>query len=159
MNTYNETLQRFADEYFRESGQQTATTKEIAAWAIRTRRWEPPTDLLIQKCREDIAKAMREQYLDEEAGKPVRAKHVARIRDSAGEQHHLWADIRLAPHEHMEIAFQQRREQIVGDCRQLKRDVDYYNGIHPDRVEIQLLLDFTDDVAEGEFSGEFQPSV
>jgi hypothetical protein len=27
----------------------------------------------------------------------------------------------------MEIAFQQRRQQILGDCRQLKTDVDSYN--------------------------------
>ena len=29
----------------------------------------------------------------------------------------LWADVRTAPKRHMEIAFQQRRQQIVGDCR------------------------------------------
>jgi hypothetical protein len=42
-----------------------------------------------------------------------------------------------------------RREQIIGDNVQLKIDVDVYNdmirGKHP---EIQLVLDYTDDVAE-----------
>lgn len=39
-------------------------------------------------------------------------------------------------------------QQIVGDCVQLKTDVDVYNGRNPDKEPIQLVLDFTDDVAE-----------
>ena len=54
--------------------------------------------------------------------------------------------LRLIP---MEKAFGQRREQIIGDCVQLRTDVEVYNdmnsGKHP---AIQLVLDFTDDVAE-----------
>lgn len=52
----------------------------------------------------------------------------------------------------MEIAFQQRRQQIVGDCRQLKRDVDYFNEAHPIEPPIQMMFDFTEDVDEGEFT-------
>jgi len=48
----------------------------------------------------------------------------------------------------MAIAFQQRRQQIVGDCRQLKTDVDSYNENRNDGVPINLVLDFTQDVEE-----------
>ena len=49
----------------------------------------------------------------------------------------------------MERAFGQRREQIIGDCAQLKTDVDVYNDLNRGKVpEFQLVLDFTDDVAE-----------
>jgi hypothetical protein len=49
----------------------------------------------------------------------------------------------------MERAFTQRREQIVGDNFQLKTDVDVYNDMHRGkRPEIQLVLDYNDDVAE-----------
>ena len=154
---YNETLQRFADEYFQEAGKPTATTKELAVWAIRTGRWEPPSDLVIKKCREDFSRALRDQHIIDTSGQPVRAKHVARI--TRGDvQLHLWADIRRAPREHMETAFQQRREQIVGDCPQLDRDVKYYNGLHPKSAPIQLVFDFRDDVEEGGFSGDFKTS-
>jgi hypothetical protein len=55
----------------------------------------------------------------------------------------------FAPHEHMEKAFTQRREQIVGDNVQLKIDVDVYNDINlGKRPEIQLVLDYSEDVAE-----------
>jgi hypothetical protein len=51
----------------------------------------------------------------------------------------------------MEKAFAQRREQIVRDCVQLKTDVDVYNDMNRGKQsEIQLILDFTDDVAERE---------
>jgi len=148
---YNETLQKLADEFFETTNTATATTKDIAVWAIRNGKWNAPADLVLRKCREDFAKALREQYIEDSQGRPVRAKHVARIR-SGEEQLYLWADIRVAPRKHMEIAFQQRRQQIVGDCRQLKRDTDYYNNEHPIEPDIQMIFDFTEDIEEGEFS-------
>jgi len=150
-NHYYEELQKQADEYFAQTNSETATTKEIALWAIRNGKWEAPPDLVLRQCREDFAKALREQYLEDVDGRPVRVKHVARIQ-SGDEQLYLWADIRRAPRKHMEIAFQQRRQQIVGDCRQLKRDADYYNNAHSIELAIQLVFDFTEDVKEGEFS-------
>ena len=65
-----------------------------------------------------------------------------------GRQFTLWADIDTAPRAHMERAFAQRRQQIVGDCYQLKTDVDCYNDSHPAEHPIQIILDFTKDVEE-----------
>lgn len=48
----------------------------------------------------------------------------------------------------MQQAFAQRRGQIVGDCHQLRLDVDHYNAARKDEENIQLVLDFTDDVEE-----------
>lgn len=47
-------------------------------------------------------------------------------------------------------AFQQRRQQIVGDCVQLKADVDSYNENRTPERPFQLILDFTVDVEERE---------
>lgn len=152
--SYNHQLQELADEYYRSTRKSAATTKEIAAWAIGTGRWTPPTNLVLKKCREDFSKALREQYIRGGRGQVVRAKHV--VRKLVGEQQmHLWADIRSAPREHMEVAFQQRREQIVGDCNQLKRDVEHYNDLHPSNIPIQLEFNFTEDVDEGQFPSEY----
>jgi hypothetical protein len=60
------------------------------------------------------------------------------------------ADIRSASREHMERSFQQRRQGIVGDCRQLTSDVDSYNQNHNIGEDIQLVLDFTLDIEEYE---------
>ena len=53
----------------------------------------------------------------------------------------------------MQAALQQRRQQIVGDCRQLKIDTDSYNENWNDAGAIQMSLDFTADVEELELAG------
>ena len=68
--------------------------------------------------------------------------------DRDGEQIPLWFDKSTGTREHVELGFQQRRQRIVGDCRQLKIDVDSYNDNYASGNPIQIILDFTDDVAE-----------
>ncbi len=151
-----EKMQRYADEYFEETEKETATTREIAVWAIRTGRWEPPPGLLLMRCREEFSKAMREQYIRDRHGRPVRAKHVARVKQG-DRQLHLWADIRRMSRKTIVSSFNMRREQIVGECRQLDRDKDFWNELHSDEEPIQLIFDFIEDVEEGVFSGEYPP--
>jgi hypothetical protein len=92
---------------------------------------------------------MREEYITDPQGRRVRAKHAA-MRLQGEIQLTLWDDIRTAGKEHMEVAFQQRRQQIVGDCKQLKTDVDSFNDNNKQGAVIQLTLNFTNDVAEAE---------
>lgn len=90
---------------------------------------------------------MREEYVTDKKGRRVRVKHPATV-NVHGEQMVLWDDMRTAPRDHMRMSFQQRRQQIVGDCRQLKVDVDSYNDLNPDNQPIQMVFDFTMDLAE-----------
>lgn len=145
--TYNEQLQAIVTKFI-ESGQKLpVTTHAIAAFAVREGLWKPQPSTIIDQCAEHLARAMREEYIKDEQGRTVRAKHVARVvRD--GIQTALWDDIRTAPREHMAIAFQQRRQQIVGDCRQLKTDVDSYNENKIPQAPIQMVFDFTEDLLE-----------
>ena len=145
--TYTEQLQRIVNAYI-ESGQPwPATTRAMAAWAVRQKLWAPQPHTLISQCAEQLSRAMREEYIKDPQGREVRAKHAARV-EREGEQLVLWADIRTADRQHMEIAFQQRRQQIVGDCRQLKVDADSFNDNSNSGPPIQLIFDFTDDLAE-----------
>jgi hypothetical protein len=133
---------------YREAGQPwPATARSIAAWALREKHWAPHTDSLINQCASHLADAMREEYIVDPQGRSVRAKHAARFAKD-GKQLVLWADIRTADRRHMEIAFQQRRQQIVGDCRQLKTDTDSYDDNTNPGKPIQLVFDFTQDLAE-----------
>ena len=86
---------------------------------------------------------MREEYIVDPQGRTVRAKHAAKIK-----QQTLWADIRTANRGHMKIALQQRRRQIVGDCRQLKAGVDSYNDNSNPGLSIQMVFDFRRDLEE-----------
>lgn len=147
-----ERLQGLIDQYIGSGQPWPATARQLAAWALDRKLWAPSGDSLLGQCADQFARAMREEYFTDSRGRLVRAKHVAR-RETPGEKQlslSLWADIRTADRDHMEIAFRQRRHQIVGDCRQLKSDVDFFNEfrIPPGAMLIQLVIDFTDDVAE-----------
>jgi len=120
------------------------SARAIADWAIRNGKWSFPTP----RCAEDIAAAMREEYTTDKKGRRVRLLHPAAKKTDTGEQLVLWHDIRTAPRTHMEISFQQRRLGIVGDCRQFKQDVDSYNDSHPEAEPLQVVFDFSMDLAE-----------
>lgn len=133
---------------YRASGQAwPATAKQMAAWAIRENLWAAHRDSLIGQCAEQLAEAMREEYYVDPQGRNVRTKHAARVK-LHGEQLNLWEDIRTADRKYMQIAFQQRRQQIVGDCRQLKNDVDSFNDNANTERPIQMVFDFAQDLAE-----------
>lgn len=147
MSTYAQQMQTIVSKYQKAGNEWPATARQIAAWAVRNKLWEPHIERVVSQCSEDLARAMREEYIKDAQGRTIRAKHAARLKKD-GEQQVLWADIRTAPREHMEIAFQQRRGQIVGDCWQLKRDVDSYNQNQNCGEPIQIVFDFNDDLAE-----------
>ena len=147
--SYAEQLQSIVGKYRKAGKSWPATAREIAAWAIRRGLWRPQSSSLVNRCTQELAQAMREEYVVDRQGRTVRAKHAARIRRD-GEQITLWADIRTAGRKHMEIAFQQRRQIIVGECRQLKADVDSYNDNASRSDPIQMIFDFTFDLEESE---------
>ncbi len=147
MANYSKQLQKIVDAYIADMQPWPATTQQIAAWAVTKRIWQPQPSSVIDQCANQLARAMREEHIVDPQGRTVRAKHVAKV-ERDGEQIPLWADIRTASREHMEIAFQQRRQQIVGDCTQLKIDVDSFNENRSSENPIQMIFDFTYDVEE-----------
>lgn len=149
---YYEQMQGIVSKYIDDGQPWPATSHQIAAWAIRSHLWAPQQSAIIDQCAEHLARAMREEYIVDPQGRTVRAKHAARM-ERDGEQQVFWADIRNASRDHMAIAFQQRRQQIVGDCRQLKADVDSYNDNKNPEAPIQMVFDFTADLQEFEAIG------
>lgn len=150
--SYEKQMQNIVRAY-REAGEPwPASARQIAAWAISEGRWQPHASAVLNQCADQLARAMREELIIDPQGRTVRAKHAARVEQD-GEQLALWADIRTAERQFMVIAFQQRRQSIVGDCRQLKTDVDSYNENGNPGAPIQLPLDFTLDVEELELAG------
>jgi len=146
-STYKDQLQRIVREYQDASQTWPATTHEIAAWAIRKGKWEAQPSSLIDQCAAQLARAMREEYIRDAQGRTVRAKHCAR-HEVNGHQLMFWFDIRTANRDQMVMAFQQRRQQVLGDCRQLKLDVESYNENRSPAEPIPMVLDFELDLEE-----------
>jgi len=144
---YQQQMQRIVSDY-RHTGQPwPASAKEMAAWAIREGKWDLQPSAVLQKCAEDIAEAMRHEYFTDRKGRRVRLLHPAMVKRQ-GEFFTEWDDIRTAPRKHMQLSFQQRRKAIVGDCRQLKVDLDSFNDAHSKEEPLQVSFDFNMDLAE-----------
>lgn len=149
MANYAKQMQKLVTEYRLAGEPWPAASRNIAAWAIKTGRWSLGEEVALRKCAEDVSRAMREEYFTDPKGRRVRLKHSATVTRN-GEQMVLWDDLRTAPRSHMQLAFQQRRHQILGDCRQLKTDVESYNDGHPTEKPIQMVRDFSLDLEEEE---------
>jgi hypothetical protein len=145
--SYNEKLQAYWRQYKEAGNDGPATAKDIAAWVVDQGLWKPRAADIVKVLAEDLSKAFREEYRTDAKGRRYRAKHPIRTTQN-GAQLFLWDDMATASREHMERAFAWRRQQIVGDCHQLKIDVDVYNDQNPTAERVQLVLDFTNDVAE-----------
>ena len=52
---------------------------------------------------------------------------------------------------------QQRRRGVLGDCKQLKTDVDSYNDNNAHGAHIQMSFDFEPDLKELEQDTEYNP--
>ena len=80
-------------------------------------------------------------------GRRIRVKHAARYSVD-GVQTWLWDNMPTATRKHMELSFQNKRQQIVMDCHQLKLDVDSYNENFNEGRAIQMVFDFRNDLEE-----------
>jgi hypothetical protein len=144
---YMKQLQAIVNQY-RKSGQPwPAEKRAIAAWAVRADKWKPHPSALIGQCADELAKAMREEYFTDPQGRRVRAKHAAKFFKN-GKQTTLWGDIRTESRAFMAVSFQNRRQAILGDCHQLKTDLESYNENVNHEEPLQIIFDFTTDLAE-----------
>lgn len=141
--------QRIVREYRRFGQPWPATARDIAEWAIQNGKWQLQPAAVLKRCAEDMATAMREEYFTDDKGRRVRLFHPARIQRQ-GKLFTEWDDIRTARRSHMQMSFQQHRRKIVGECRQLKTDLDSYNDAHTDEEPMQISFDFNMDLAEVE---------
>jgi len=147
MASYHLQMQDIFRKYQEEVSPDPVDLRVVGAWALEKRLWAPrPVDVQ-SRFAADMADALREEYRIDKANRHYRSKLAVTITKD-GRQGSLWADIDTSPRPHVIKSVGQRRRQVVGDCVQLRMDVDHYNGGHPDEEQILLELNFTDDVAE-----------
>lgn len=145
--------QRIVSRYREARQPWPARTTDIARWAIKERLWEISPGTIIRQCADQIANALREVFVTDPQGRRVRLMHAAPYRQN-GRQYLLWDDMRTAPHQHMRLAFQQRRQQIVMDCHQLQVDTESYNENYNKEKPVQMVFDFRLDLEELKVSSQ-----
>jgi len=149
MAKFSEQMQAIFDRYTEEIDSSPVSLDNVAAWAIEQGLYRPQPRDVVKLCREALAESLRQEKRIDAQGRKYRAKHSVRT-NIGGVQLSLWADIDNAPRSFMEKSFSQRRKAIADDCFQVKQDVDHFNDENPTELPIQIVLDFTDDVAEME---------
>ncbi len=151
--TKSEFMHDIINQYVEETGEVEFDMHDAADWAIKHALWEPSPVDIRQQCARELSRAARDEYYEDPQGRRVRRKHPIRTGQGV-----LWADIELAPPEHMKMSLQQRRGYIVCDCVQLRTDQDSYNDNNKHGAEIQLCFDFTEDVDERMMPSEYPES-
>jgi hypothetical protein len=147
MTTRNEQLQSVFRRFEHEHEHSPTSSREACEWGVAKGFLELPSVDPLNILAEEMSRALREEYETDEKGRRYRVNHAVRVT-RAGVQMTFWAVMGFAPRAHMQMAFTQRRNQIIGDCVQLKTDVDVYNDHNSSEAPIQMVLNFADDVAE-----------
>lgn len=131
---------------------------EVAHWAIANHHWERPPSEPEAILRRELARAMRNDYIEDPQGREVRKYHPV-LHYEGEHKISIWAEITTARPEHMQVSLQQRRQAILERCFQHKLDFDSYveNNIHgailapstynfdPDMEELSLPTTYSDD--------------
>jgi hypothetical protein len=146
MSTLNDQLLQIVEDY-RAAGQPWPATKDqIAEWAVAKERYQLTRGMAVRQCAERLSRAMRLEHIKDQKGRSVRRYYAARVLED-GQLTMKWDDWN-AERPFMEIATANRRNQILGECRQLKSDVDSYNERRCPDEPIQVEFDFTVDLEE-----------
>jgi hypothetical protein len=144
---FQKKLLRLVDEYCAETGVKDVDLADVAAWAIKTDRYVPPPYDPIKALRKEMQRASRQEYIEDDNGRPVRRRHAYRIK--RGEvQLTLWAKIEEISRKHMRLSARGRRGGILADCIQLTLDLQFYNDNFNPGEPIQPSFNFEPDLVE-----------
>lgn len=142
-----EQYQKLWHKYQDEHGGVPESPYVVTKWAVENGLADLPIVDPYAVMADRMTQALREEVATDSKGRRYRRNHAIRITRH-GVQQSLWAELETAPRDHMLKAFAQRRRSVVGECIQLRLDVDTYNDMHKDVEPIQMVLDFTLDVEE-----------
>jgi hypothetical protein len=146
MATLNDQLVRIVEDYRAFGGTWPATRDQIAGWAVANERYKLTHGMAVSQCAERIGRAMGLQHVKDSKGRSVRKYYAARIREN-GQLVMKWDDLN-AERPFMEMAAANRRNQILGQCWQLKNDMDSFSERRCPDQPIQMDFNFNLDLEE-----------
>jgi hypothetical protein len=146
MATFNEQLVKIVEDYRRAGQPWPASAEQLAEWAVARERFQITRGMAVSQCKEKIARAMRLEHVRDKKGRSIRKYYAAGVREN-GQLVMKWDDLN-AERPFMEISTANRRNQILGECRQLKSDLDSYNERRCPDNPLQVEFNFTVDLEE-----------
>jgi len=146
MATFNEQLVKIVEDYRAAGEPWPATREQLAEWAVAHDRYQLTRGMAVSQCAEKISRAMGLEHVRDQKGRSVRKYYAARIREN-GQQVMKWDDLD-AERPFMEVAAANRRNQVLGQCWQIKNDIDSYNERRCPNEPIQMDFNFNIDLEE-----------
>jgi hypothetical protein len=146
MAKLNEQLIKIVEDYRASGGDWPATREQIAEWAVANARYELTRGMAVRQCAERLGRAMGLEHVRDRKGRSVRKYYAAPVREN-GQLVMRWDDWN-AERPFMEIAAANRRNQILGQCWQLKSDMDSYSERRCRDEPIQMDFNFNVDLEE-----------
>jgi hypothetical protein len=146
MATFNEQLIRIVEDYRAAGMPWPASKVELGEWAVANDRYQLTRRMAAAQAAERIGRAMGLEHVVDRKGRSVRKYYAARIREN-GQLVMKWDDWN-APRPFMEVAAANRRNQILGECRQLRTDMDSYSDRKCPDAPIQIDFNFNIDLEE-----------
>ncbi len=145
------------DEYITETGISDVDMVTAARWAISKGHIKPEPQDEVRRVARRMARAAREDYIDDENGEPVRVRYPYPIQNKDGEGQLVfrWFKLEDATPEKMRLAAQHKRRGIAAAVFQAERDVAYYNKHYNPGEPIEIDWNLNADVAERQQSGEY----
>lgn len=146
--TRSEELQKLIPLYLRETGKTTWENLDVAVWAIKRGVKPPKPKTEAELLAEQFSQALREEHKhDSETGLDYRANHAFKEKNGY-KQLTLWVKLENATLNQMNASVTNRRDGIIADCTQLKKDTIVWNSKNPNGNQLNLMLGFEEDVQE-----------
>jgi hypothetical protein len=101
--TYSDAMLGIVHRYLQDGGTEPIDLDDLARFAIKNDLWTKHGNTLVQMCKRDLSRALREQFHTDPQGRQVRTFHATKQHSAGGEQQVFWADLRTAPPEHVEL--------------------------------------------------------
>lgn len=147
MTTFNDQLVQIVEDYRACGEAWPATRDQIAEWAVANERYQLTRGMAVRQCADHLTRAMRLEHVKDERGRSIRRYYAARVREDDNQLRIKWDDLN-APRDFMEISSANRRNHILGECRQLKDDMDSYSERICPYNPIQIDFNFNVDLEE-----------
>jgi hypothetical protein len=146
MANLSEQLLRIVEDYRVQGNPWPASREQIAEWAVANDRYKLTRGMAVSQCAERLSRAMGLEHVKDRKGRSVRKYYAAPVREN-GQLVMKWDDWN-AEKPFMEIAAANRRNQILGQCWQLKNDMDSYSDRRCPEQPIQMDFNFNVDLEE-----------
>jgi hypothetical protein len=146
MATFNDQILKIVEDYRVAGMPWPASKTEIGEWAVANDRYQLTRGMAVNQAADRIGRAMGLDHVRDKKGRSIRKYYSARVREN-GQLVMKWDDYN-APRPFMEVSSANRRNQILGECRQLKIDMDSYSERKCPDAPIQVDFNFNIDLEE-----------